>query len=211
MHAFLVVGPGLARKEKVEELLKDEGLSKFSISIFDTQDSHSIDLIRNIKRQLAGRPWGKKRAIVMENAQKLTTEAANAFLKILEEPPADTLIILSAETDDLPATIVSRCQKVIVRGKVEDLTKQKEIFEKLTSAGVGERIEFIENVGKSRQEAQDFCRGQLLYLRKLLITSSQKELLGLTRRLLKTLELLSQNVNPKMLLFELVMRYPKTS
>jgi DNA polymerase-3 subunit delta' len=55
-------------------------------------------------------PW---KAFVIADADLATTEAANTLLKTLEEPPAKTVIILcTSRPSALPATVVSRCQKV---------------------------------------------------------------------------------------------------
>ena len=52
-----------------------------------------------------------KRCIVIENAQRMGQEAQNALLKLLEEPPADTLLLLTVpSSDDLLQTIRSRTQ-----------------------------------------------------------------------------------------------------
>ncbi|MBF0276862.1 MAG: DNA polymerase III subunit delta' [SAR324 cluster bacterium] len=59
---------------------------------------------------------GNYRVLGIKNAEKLNKESANAFLKTLEEPPAQTLIILSAEnSQQLLETIVSRCQIIQFR------------------------------------------------------------------------------------------------
>jgi len=56
-----------------------------------------------------------RRAVLMEHAQGLTTEAQNAYLKLLEEPPADTVMILTADTPRaLLPTIMSRVQHITV-------------------------------------------------------------------------------------------------
>ena len=53
-----------------------------------------------------------KKVYIIEQADKMTNQAANAFLKTLEEPPADTVIILtSSKPSALLPTILSRCQK----------------------------------------------------------------------------------------------------
>lgn len=58
---------------------------------------------------------GGSRILIMWHAEKMNTEAANKFLKFLEEPPKDTLIILTAEnTDGILPTILSRTQIVEV-------------------------------------------------------------------------------------------------
>ena len=70
-----------------------------------------IEQIRALKRRLRFKPLeGRYRVTVINNSQHLKVEAANALLKVLEEPPADNLIILTAiETTALLPTIVSRC------------------------------------------------------------------------------------------------------
>lgn len=79
----------------------------------------SIEAIRQlhgfVRLKTAGQAaW--RRAILIENAHYLTTEAQNAFLKLLEEPPADTLIVLTAtRATDLLPTITSRAPKIDVK------------------------------------------------------------------------------------------------
>jgi len=56
---------------------------------------------------------GKFKVIMMDDVQLLTVEAANSLLKVLEEPPEDTVFILLAQdTASIPVTILSRCQPV---------------------------------------------------------------------------------------------------
>jgi len=62
--------------------------------------------------------WNKNddiKILVIYQAEKLTTEAQNSLLKIIEEPPKDTLIILiSKNTDTLLSTINSRCLNISI-------------------------------------------------------------------------------------------------
>ncbi|HYR02031.1 MAG TPA: DNA polymerase III subunit delta', partial [Syntrophobacteria bacterium] len=70
-----------------------------------------IDRIRDLQRRLRFRPLeGRKRVILIHEAETMRTEAANALLKILEEPPPDNLFILTApDSTALLPTIASRC------------------------------------------------------------------------------------------------------
>jgi DNA polymerase-3 subunit delta' len=70
-----------------------------------------IEQIRALKHRLRFKPLeGRYRVTVINNGQHLKVEAANALLKVVEEPPAHNLIILTAlETTALLPTIVSRC------------------------------------------------------------------------------------------------------
>ena len=72
-----------------------------------------IEQIRELQESVYQTPQcGTRSIIVIEPADRLNRSAANALLKILEEPPSHTLFILIAEQiSSLPATIMSRCQQ----------------------------------------------------------------------------------------------------
>ena len=73
-----------------------------------------IDQIRKLLSTLALRPFtAEHRVVIISGAQKMNKEAANALLKILEEPPSNTILILTTlQTSDLLPTIVSRCRNI---------------------------------------------------------------------------------------------------
>jgi len=73
-----------------------------------------IDEIRGIEETLYYKSVeGRYKIVVVDDAETMNSAAANAFLKTLEEPPADSIIILvSSNPDTLPATIRSRCSRV---------------------------------------------------------------------------------------------------
>ncbi len=73
-----------------------------------------IEQIREFNRKLGFPPAaGDRRVCVVRQAGSMTDEAANSFLKTLEEPPPGNVIILTAsEPGDLLPTIVSRCRRV---------------------------------------------------------------------------------------------------
>ncbi|UCG14498.1 MAG: DNA polymerase III subunit delta' [Deltaproteobacteria bacterium] len=82
------------------------------ISLIESDGSFiKIEQIRSLKRSLRFRPLeGRCRVTVIQNAPNMKAEAANALLKVLEEPPPDNLLILTAtESAALIPTIVSRC------------------------------------------------------------------------------------------------------
>ncbi len=73
-----------------------------------------IQAVRELQERLKFKPWeGKRRVIIIDEAERMNEAAANALLKTLEEPPAANVIILvSARPSQLPATILSRCQQL---------------------------------------------------------------------------------------------------
>jgi len=76
-----------------------------------------IEQVRELIRRIGLKTVsGRYRVTVVERAEEMTTEAANAFLKTLEEPPPGNVLILNvAEKQDLLPTVLSRCQKVPFR------------------------------------------------------------------------------------------------
>ena len=73
-----------------------------------------IEQIHQMQRDIFLRPFeGRCKVFIILNAEVLTSEAANCLLKILEEPPADSLIVLIAsDLRRIFPTIISRCQKI---------------------------------------------------------------------------------------------------
>ena len=122
-HAFLIQGDtGIGRfilakflsdtflgyeQNKTSEI-KDEII----VSPLEDKKSISIDQIRSLKESLLLTSLkGKGKVGIIYPSESMTYPAANSLLKILEEPPKDTLIILITEsTGKLPKTIVSRSQ-----------------------------------------------------------------------------------------------------
>jgi len=73
-----------------------------------------IDQIRTLCQTIAMRPYeAGTRVVIISDAQAMNPAAGNALLKVLEEPPDRTILILvAAHTSDLLPTIVSRCQHI---------------------------------------------------------------------------------------------------
>ncbi len=73
-----------------------------------------IDQIRRLLAALTMKPFcAEQRVVIIGEAQAMNPEAANALLKMLEEPPADTTLVLTAlQKSDLLPTIVSRCRQI---------------------------------------------------------------------------------------------------
>ncbi len=90
-----------------------------------------IDQIRSLCSTLAMKPYeARLRVVIISDAQAMNPSAGNALLKVLEEPPDKTILILTAmQTSDLLPTIVSRCQHIrfnpIPRKHLEALLVEK--------------------------------------------------------------------------------------
>jgi len=128
------IGKKTAAKIIAQKLNNSEKLEHPDLHIIENgQAQIKIDDIRSLIREASFRPYaGQMKIFIIDNAHKLNSEAANSLLKILEEPPLDTLIILITDKpQNIIQTVLSRC-KVIKFSPLdfdEEMTL-KEILEK---------------------------------------------------------------------------------
>lgn len=133
-HSVMLVGSagagkGTVAKQLISQVLEsDADITKnpYFLHISPDKNAISIEAIRQAHEFVRLKTTGDKtwrRAILVEDAHYLTTEAQNAFLKLLEEPPADTLIVLTSlsESSVLP-TISSRTQQIRVKALSKEAT-----------------------------------------------------------------------------------------
>jgi len=97
--------------------------SAYDILEMDAASNRGIDDIRSIRDEVGTAPISlKNRVYIIDEVHMLTTEAFNALLKTLEEPPENVIFILATtESHKLPATIVSRCQRFDFRRIASDI------------------------------------------------------------------------------------------
>ncbi len=109
---------GEIRSEKLlkefEEYIENKRTTPWKDYFFSKNSGIRIASIRMLEHRITLSPNEAKRKVyIIENAETMTNQAANAFLKTLEEPPDDTVIILtSSKPNSLLPTILSRCQKI---------------------------------------------------------------------------------------------------
>ena len=86
----------------------------FVIRRSDGKASIGIDQIRQATQALQQTPlYGSIKVVLIEAADQMTLSAANSLLKILEEPPGNTVLLLAtAAMWQLPPTVRSRCQRL---------------------------------------------------------------------------------------------------
>ena len=144
----------------------------------------SIDQVRDLQHQLSLKPYAARfKTGIISEAQRMTIEAQNALLKTLEEPPAHSILILTAPSaKSLLPTTVSRCQIVRLRAEIDldfesaEHQQQAEEFLQLLRSGRGERLAWAENNNKSlianRESLIDTLDVWISVLRDLLLTNS---------------------------------------
>ncbi len=107
----------------------------------DGASNRGIDEIRNLRESVPYMPTsGAFRVYIIDEVHMLTTEAFNALLKTLEEPPAHVKFIFATTAPNkMPSTILSRCQRFDFR-RLESQT----IVRALAQVAKAERIEIDE-------------------------------------------------------------------
>jgi len=140
-HAYLISGaPGSGKEVLAAELAslvngtatKDVFSAKARDIFIARPESKSrrivIAQIRTLEHALQMRAAdGRRKVAIIPDADRLQTEAANAFLKTLEEPPKDSLLLLlSAVPEALPETILSRCIAIPLASDGEVQSKKEE-------------------------------------------------------------------------------------
>jgi DNA polymerase-3 subunit delta' len=106
--------PTALKPEEFVEILKQKVEKPHLPAGFTQKTSIGIDWIKHIRSEAAYHLYeGKRKVFIVRQADAMTTEAANAFLKVLEEPTPQTLFILTTtQPQALLPTILSRCQQV---------------------------------------------------------------------------------------------------
>lgn len=137
-----------------------------------------IEQVRELDRLFSFKAVeGKHRVTVVRRAETMTEEAANAFLKLLEEPPLGNILVLTVtEPSDLLPTILSRCQRVSFRPFPASLieawlvdnrgveTDKASLLSRVAAGSLGRALELSD--GDFLEKRQDLLSGltRLLHL-----------------------------------------------
>lgn len=153
-HSHLFYGPTGAGKTTLGRILaKKLGCHGADYIELDSADFRGIDTVRAIRRQVSYRPMESDcRVWLLDEAHAFTGDAANALLKVLEEPPPHVYFILCTTVPQkLLPTIRSRCSQhpvtPLTEGqmrrllrrvvKAEDATLNKPIYEQIVKDSLG--------------------------------------------------------------------------
>jgi len=190
-HAYCFTGPEQVGKKRVAEEIAADLLEttkdKLQINgdytlvekLFDaktekTKKDISVAQIRGLRENLARYScYGGYKVALIDNAEKLSAGAANAFLKTLEEPTTKTILfIITHDEKQLPETILSRCQtiyfqpvkinliKSYLKDKVADETADE--MARLSHGLPGKIVSWLENKAEFDWQKQEVLRFQSL-------------------------------------------------
>lgn len=212
---LIVGGSENLRREKAFaecDLLSIHALERY---VFDpplekasSEDTYGIGLVRKIKQKALLKPaYSLYQAILLFEAERLTLPAQHALLKLLEEPPEHTIIVLSADSEhSLLATIRSRCFLIKIK-KQEKPSELPEEFLPSDGETIGNRLLLAEKLAKSDPKKwiiDSIHHSHTLLLQKVKENDDTHETLSLAHRLTSCLEiyeiLTTTNVNQRLAL-----------
>lgn len=180
----------------------------------------SIDQIRQIKKHLSLSPYNSfYKFAIIDGAETMNDESANALLKTLEEPQGNAILILIASAPDLlPKTVISRLQEIKFKSiSLDKISKDfiNEEYIDILKKPLNDIFKYIEKVTKDNKENKEnnaeifaILDSWLFWFREILISGSPEaeKTLNVMREIQKTKNLISTtNVNQRLALENLVL------
>lgn len=160
---------------KCESCLSFEEQRSYNIFELDAASNNSVEDIKTLMEQTRIPPQvGKYKVFIIDEVHMLSTQAFNAFLKTLEEPPSHVIFILATtEKHKLLPTIISRCQiydfeRMTVQNTIEHLksvaAKEGYTYEEEAIAVIAEKADGgMRDALSIFDQAASFCQGNITY------------------------------------------------
>jgi DNA polymerase-3 subunit delta' len=173
-HAYLFSGaPGSGKRALAADLVGlingIEPQKVFSAGAHDVfiaePESRSrrivTEQIRSLEHALQMRAsTGRRKVAIISDADRLQPQAANAFLKTLEEPPENSLLLLlSALPEVLPDTVLSRCIQIPLAARHDDTSPRQEALIELLRSVAHEKAWSIQHAYRLAQGVQRLLNG----------------------------------------------------
>lgn len=198
MLSLLVVAKNIELRSKyIEKICSENKIESFDKTIIirdsslkQNASSIGIEEIKNIQKKLFLMPIrSPMKAVIIEDAQMLTAQAQNALLKVLEEPPDRTIIILSAvSADTFIPTIISRCRVILLDVEAQKfsdklITEVKNLLDQKDLMSISEALKIAENRAKDKEEAVEWCECVIIELRNMLLEENLHKSAGKDNKL----------------------------
>lgn len=206
MQSFLILAKEKSKaSEYISDFLKEREVNPIDINLQAFEKAMGIEDVRNIQKSILLKPFkGKTKAVIIEAYENITPEAQNAMLKILEEPPANTIIIISVSKKELMLpTILSRCKIIALKEKEEptanqDIAKFNGILNIIFNGDVGDKLKIAQDVAKNKEEAVWLEKMTIFVREKMIEEYNESKYLMFLKSLQKTyMAIKSTNVSKR--------------
>lgn len=176
-HANLIVGNDGIGKSIIAKYMSSQVMDKTGsvesvdiVKYYPSSNSFGVDDVRKIINEVNKKPYeGDKKVLILYKCDRLTTQAQNALLKTIEEPPKGVyLILMSDSLEAILDTIKSRCQiykltpltkeeiLIYIEEKYIDLTSENKKSASAYSAGIPGKVDrFIGD--ENLKNLRDIC------------------------------------------------------
>lgn len=214
MTSFVISAKEKAKRTQyAEEFCQKEKIDRFDITLIEKDQtakpatqSIGIEEIKRVQKKIFLKPIkSAQKAVIIEDAHLLTTEAQNALLKVLEEPPAQTIIILGVNTKEaLLPTILSRCTIIELESEKAQISeKEREEFnqfiEHVFTMSMNERLKKAELLAKDKEKTLEWLEKLQIVMRDAILAEPSDHMLRLALREFMSVHttLKTTNINPR--------------
>ena len=181
MHSFLIASKDRSKTlEFAQTSCKEKKIDQIDLNLCSFEKAVGIEDVRDLQKRLFLKPIkSSTKASIIDAPLGITTEAQNALLKILEEPPKDTIIMLLLPQKEMVLpTILSRCKIIDLKENL-NLTQSESaqylsILVSLTQKGIGERLKLAQDIAKDKGNVQIWLEKMILIARHELIKHEGK-------------------------------------
>ncbi|OGZ69017.1 MAG: hypothetical protein A3D35_02675 [Candidatus Staskawiczbacteria bacterium RIFCSPHIGHO2_02_FULL_34_9] len=195
--------------------------SKSSLENEKDMMSIEIEQIRDVQDFLSLTTYyGNYKAVIVQDAERMTLEAENCFLKTLEEPKGKTIIILtSSKPNLLLQTVTSRCQEIrFFYNEKYEISKDEELIirnlEKVMNSSLAEKFQYTKNANLDSENFEKILMALRKHFRELMLDKIMGKEVNYTiskiKNILELIEYINSqsyitNVNNKLALEVLLM------
>ncbi len=210
-HAYLLIGGNQVEIETaIEYIIRAAGgLGSDTVRMANDEVNKSgeikVEAVRNFLHQINLSAYGPVRIGIIEKCERLNPSSANVLLKILEEPPANVILILTATNENILPTIKSRCRiyKSGSEDKVHTFSYETVLTDNLAGA-----FKTIEKIVKT-EETDNFLAEILAETEQKMVRNLDPEMEKLAGDIIEARKRIKSNVNARLVLENLTLKARK--
>jgi hypothetical protein len=194
-QSFLIVALNKnSTSSYVSNLLKEREVDPLDVNTQIYEKAMGIEDVRNIQKAILLKPFrGKIKAVILDLYGNITLEAQNALLKVLEEPPANTIIVIKiAKRELILPTIISRCKVIALQEKEielneNDLSRFSDDLNILLNGKTGDKLKIAQDIAKEKENTALWLEKMAIFIKnKLVEENSNFKYLNFLKELQKT-------------------------